>query len=327
MTRSNLWSGPIFVVAVLAMVLIFPGPSAGFGLHYGSRGGYHYGHHGHHGHHGYHGSHYGGHSSYYGGHYLGYNYGHRYGHGSYFSHGPHYDHRAYYLGSRSNYFERRPSYAFTIRPQQLYYGESNGRGFVDQSRRSGSTLSAAYSYANESGGANRSHSSEPDSEETMPYPEHPVVKNGDHDPATSGWALLADKPSAALAVFALEATNNPTRGLPKAGYAIAQALLNNNTSAIWAMRRALEFEATALHYVPLDESLGERFDELIVSYRHRLEEGTGHPGDDHVMIATLAYIRHDYEVALSEATGAIDTGDRQPTTQALLELVEKQLTR
>ncbi len=324
MTRSNLWSVLIFVVAAMAMVLISPGPSAGFGFHYGSHGGYHHGHHGSYygGHSYYYG---GGHSSYYGGH-LGYNYGHGYGHGSYFSHGPQYDHRAYYLGYRSNYLERRPSYAFTIRPKQLDYGEFNGRGFVDQSRRRDSTLSAAYSYANESDGANRLHSSEPDSEETMPYPEHPVVKNGDHDPPTSGWALLADKPSAALAVFALEATNNPTRGLPKAGYAIAQALLNNNASAIWAMRRALRFDATALHYVPLDESLGERFDELIVGYRRRLEKGTEHPGDDHVMIATLAYIRHDYEVALSAAKEAINTGDRQPTTQALLELIEQELT-
>lgn len=299
------------------LALLSPRASSAFGFHIGaSHGGHHYGYHG--SHHGYYGSH---HSLHYGSHY-----GSHYGGHHYYGYRPYYGgYQPYYRGYRPNYGARHQPYAFTIRPQRRDYGPLNGRRMIDQSRRSDSRHVSEGSYARESSEVGGSDSSGRGAGEAMAYPRPSEATAGEDEELVGGWALLADRPAAALAEFAREATNNPTRGLPKAGYAIAQAMLDNDARAIWAMRRALEFEAHALHYAPLDKNLDARFGELIAGYRSRLEEGGGYPGDDRVMIAALAYMRHDYEVALPAAAEAVSGGDRRQTTQVLLQLIKEQL--
>jgi len=281
----------MFVAAAISLVLVDPRPSAGFGFHaHNSHGGNHLS---------YHGSHYGHYGCGYGGYYSEYNYGYR----------PHYSHRPYYRSYQPGYYEHGTPSSLTIRPESPDPVYTNGRGVIDQSRRSNAPSATGF-----------------DSVKAAPYPEHSGMEPGRDATAPSGWALLADQPTAALETFAREATNNPTKGLPKAGYAIAQALLNNHTRAIWAMRRALKFEGSALHYAPVDERLDRRIDELIEGYRRGLDQGTGQRGDDQVMIGALAYMQHDYRVALPAVTDAVDIGNQQQTTRTLLELINQELT-
>ena len=65
---------------------------------------------------------------------------------------------------------------------------------------------------------------------------------------------------------------------------------------------------------------------MISEYRFRLDAGEGRPADDLVMIASLAYMRHDLETARRAAEEAIETGDRLHTTRLLLDAIGEQPT-
>lgn len=144
------------------------------------------------------------------------------------------------------------------------------------------------------------------------------------DARGDGWALIAaDEAGAARNAFAIEAESHPDEGLPKAGYAISSAALGDDARAHRAMRRALRFEPKALHDVPVDDPLRDRLGALIERYEQRIRDGHGSP-DDQFMVAALAYVRGDYELAEARVDGAVESGDSDPTTLALKGLIAEQ---
>lgn len=114
-----------------------------------------------------------------------------------------------------------------------------------------------------------------------------------------GWnALVRGRALEALRYFGQQAQANPRQGEPKVGYALAAASAGNLDRGVWAMRRALKYDADALHYLQLDDKLQQSMTGLIERYQARLNNVNNDENSDAVvMITALHYLRGDISSA------------------------------
>lgn len=144
----------------------------------------------------------------------------------------------------------------------------------------------------------------------------PVVLVGDSYPVIyktyvecSGWGLLArGEAYEALQVFEKQTYAYPDASLPRAGMALARAMLGDDYAAAEDMRYAFRRDPEALKYVPLPEQLDSRLHELIEHFERKKEYEP--PNKDwRFMLATLNYFRHDFSRAEYELSYLLDYDD------------------
>lgn len=155
-----------------------------------------------------------------------------------------------------------------------------------------------------------------------PYAGTGSTEQGMHAVDSPGWGLLAaDRPADALSVFANEAQRNPTRGMPKLGYALAAAQLGDLDKGVWAMRRALRYDPDALHYFTAGQQLRPKIHHLIGRYENRLESASYNP-DAAFMLAALHYLVRDTDAARAAINLAIRQADRSSSAANLKRLID-----
>ncbi|MDT8281894.1 MAG: hypothetical protein RQ982_03675 [Gammaproteobacteria bacterium] len=139
-----------------------------------------------------------------------------------------------------------------------------------------------------------------------------------------GWQLLAqNQPAEAFKVFAEQAGNNQSDGIPKAGYALSVALQGQHDKAAWAMRRAFRIAPDSLHYIDIDKTLQPAVSALIDEYAQRQNSANNQP-DAAFMVAALNYLLHEDEAASIAIERAIqDEGDDSQSAENLQRLLTK----
>ncbi len=284
---------------------------------------------------GYHGRHHSGH----GRHYRGYRIGHHgRHHGSYrhdgYSRGRHYAYRHghHSYAYRPHYYSRRTHRSYPLYSHSSsYYRSPRYRPYTYDSRSYTSTREGV-NYRRRSGDGGSSHGSTtqdgPTTRRTADTYDTDVPGHDRHGTVSGGgWALLSDgQYSQALRRFLVEAENNPSKGTPKVGYALASAGLGNLSRAVWAMRRAFSHDPDSVHYVVIDERLRPRVQHLVEQYDAILER-TAHNSEAAFMLAALNYLLGDIESARTAIDLAIEDGGRNSSTTNLKRLIDKELSR
>jgi len=145
------------------------------------------------------------------------------------------------------------------------------------------------------------------------------------DDLDRAWGLLAlERPSEAHRLFARTAERDLYDAQPRVGYALASAMRNDDGGAVWAMRRALEFDAAGAS-VPDDYRLRALMVDLLERYEERASRRLRDP-DAHFMSAALRYLLGDLEGALDALNDAHEQGDRANSADLLREAIEAQRT-
>ncbi|MEX2516866.1 MAG: hypothetical protein WD572_08180 [Gammaproteobacteria bacterium] len=264
---------------------------------------------------GHHGGHYRGH---HGGHYRGY---YRHGYRSHSRHGysPRYHHRSRYYsrgyrsyGYRPGYRSygyhgsHSPLYKLLAAPAYLAYGILKTPAVIIDSLTGSSHGHSSSTHApatTATQGNNNSNASSSRSESV-----EPLLDN-------AAWNALAQgQHSAALSMFGQQAQANPRKGEPKIGYALAIAGRGDLDDGIWAMRRMLQYDINALHYLEFEGSLRRQVETLLARYEsHYAPSATAenYAGDAAMMIATLNYLLGDHETAQRVVTTARAEDDDQ----------------
>jgi hypothetical protein len=143
------------------------------------------------------------------------------------------------------------------------------------------------------------------------------------------WGFLADgEAAAALTAFACLAQEYPYDGLANIGYAIANAMIGADQSAVVAMRRAMAVDAESIRFVPSDEDL----DRAIISLAQHFGERAQDPNwrvDGLFMMASLRAVLGDFSGAHFTITEAIRRGDDDQSAymlrDTLVDLLHKEL--
>ena len=141
--------------------------------------------------------------------------------------------------------------------------------------------------------------------------------------AEYAWSKLSDgEADAALRAFSTISKSSPDDTLAKVGYALAAVFLEDDSTAIWAMRRAFRMDASAVHYAPIDAALQDQIHRLIGRYAYELQ-----PVEDRrdaaFMTAALHFILHEHAEATAAAESAIDQGDTDDSTRYLLDTLHE----
>lgn len=137
--------------------------------------------------------------------------------------------------------------------------------------------------------------------------------------AEYAWSKLSDgEADAALRAFSTIAQSSPDDTLAKVGYALAAAFLEDDSTAVWAMRRAFRMDASAVHYAPIDAALQDQIRGLIERYAYESQH-VENRRDAAFMTAALHFILHEHAEATAAAESAIDQGDADDSTRHLLD--------
>ena len=151
-----------------------------------------------------------------------------------------------------------------------------------------------------------------------PRPQFPAPDETSFARTNRAWSLLRDgQPRPARRDFAVLALRTSEDVIPRVGFALASAALGDDRTAIWAMRRAFEMDALAVGDLPVDDALAARVRALIWRYA-----GRGDDPEALFMVAALAFLAGDEELAVSAIGEAIERGDAAPSTHALGDLLE-----
>jgi hypothetical protein len=154
------------------------------------------------------------------------------------------------------------------------------------------------------------------------YPElvkyqKPPVKTVYHYNTNEGWNSLANgNTSFALDVFAVQAQQNLGSGVPRIGFALAAASMNQKQRAISSMRKAVRTDANALNNIntstikPLIEELTKNYQLSLISDQSNKNTA--------FMIASLAYLSGDYDTA----TNFLGSEDQSASAKKLKELLK-----
>lgn len=135
------------------------------------------------------------------------------------------------------------------------------------------------------------------------------------------WRLLAQgKTDTAFTYFSKAAEAEPSKGNPKIGYALAAADLGQLDKGIWAMRRALNVDPDALHYVTLNDKLDSKVRRMIDDYVKQ-QEYSGKQASSSFMLASLHYLRRDMASARSYINQAVRAGHVSSSTKSLQKLI------
>ena len=146
---------------------------------------------------------------------------------------------------------------------------------------------------------------------TLPPPksyDEVVGEAGVAQPESDGWRFLADGDARHAMASFIEAAKQPGEDAgPKVGYALAAAELGDETTAIWAMRRAFRFDAPGARYLPLDAELRQ----VINDHRMYFEyDSECLAADAWFMVAALRLITHQDAEAEDAVQRARTMGDR-----------------
>ncbi len=135
------------------------------------------------------------------------------------------------------------------------------------------------------------------------------------------WALLGDGDArTSLEAFAALAQASPRDAPPKAGYALAAAILGDHETAVWAMRRAFRIDPAPLHYLIIDDGLRKSVRELTVHYANEAKHAERNV-DALFMMAALHYLLSDDHAARSAIAEAIAQGDSDRSARALSDVL------
>ncbi|MFQ5701672.1 MAG: tetratricopeptide repeat protein [Acidobacteriota bacterium] len=147
----------------------------------------------------------------------------------------------------------------------------------------------------------------------------PDIDPGEETELDYSWSMLArGYPGRAQSAFARDAQAAPADGGPKIGYALSAALRGDDTTAVWAMRRAFRIDPEAARYMPpSDDRLEGRLDQLASYFRYRLQRYPEDP-DARFMLASIRLLQHDE----ATAEDIIDHGDDLPSTRNLQGLLD-----
>jgi len=237
-----------------------------------------------------------------GGHYYGYRH---HGYHNYRHHGYHYGH--------SRHYRHYPSYSYSHRRyyKPYYYNRSPYR--ESESHNSPDPYDNSLNKENLDTDTKSRYNNDASSRDQQ-------IDNGQSE--TRGWnALASGRANEALGYFGQEAQANPQQGEPKVGYALAAASAGDLDRGIWAMKRALENDADALHYLQLDSQLQQNLDRLIHQYQERLNRGLDNDNNTTVMIAALHYLRGDIASA-KQMLVSTELQSNNPSLEQLNRLVQ-----
>jgi hypothetical protein len=131
------------------------------------------------------------------------------------------------------------------------------------------------------------------------------------------WGMIADgNGSAALAAFVCLAREYPYDGTLMIGYAIANAMVGADESAVVAMRRAITVDAEAIRFVPGDERLDENLI-LLAQHYGELAKSPAWRADALFMMASLRAAVGNLTGAHFTISEAIRHGDTDPSATIL----------
>ncbi|MEE9128374.1 MAG: hypothetical protein V3T84_00005 [Phycisphaerales bacterium] len=151
-------------------------------------------------------------------------------------------------------------------------------------------------------------------DETGQRPNKLVFPNAEY-----AWSKLSDgEADAALRAFSTIAQSSPDDTLAKVGYALAAAFLEDDSTAVWAMRRAFRMDASAVHYAPIDAALQDQVRSLIGRYAYE-SQPVENRRDAAFMTAALYFILHEHAEATAAAESVIEQGDTDGSTRHLLD--------
>jgi len=140
-------------------------------------------------------------------------------------------------------------------------------------------------------------------------------------PTDIGFQLLgAGDHDRALAFFADATSRDVSAPMPKLGYALASAAQGSDDRAVWAMRRALQSGAEAIHYWPRNSDLDRLVDSLKARYQARADRYPHTPDRNALfMLATLHYLTDEPGAARAALERAYPGGSGfyDPATAAL----------
>lgn len=141
--------------------------------------------------------------------------------------------------------------------------------------------------------------------------------------------MIADGEAvAALTAFACLAQEYPYDGLAGIGYAIANAMIGADESAVVAMRRAMSVDAESIRFVPGDEQIDQHLFSLAAHFGERAKDPSWRV-DGLFMMASLRAAMGDLTGAHFTITEAIRRGDDDPSAHmlrdTLVELLHEEL--
>ncbi len=116
----------------------------------------------------------------------------------------------------------------------------------------------------------------------------------------------------------------PYEGAPRIGYAISSGLLDRDSAAISAMRRALRDQPEALRSVPSDPLTREQILILLGVYANRAREDFGDI-DALFMIAALRFMLDEPADAYFAIDTAINNGDEDASAFNLKAMINRDL--
>lgn len=139
--------------------------------------------------------------------------------------------------------------------------------------------------------------------------------------AEGGWKLLqAGRSEAALQFFSRQAGDNPRVGRPEVGYALSSALRGSFGQAAWALRRAMEYDPSALAQVPMTAAMQNQIRAVVRDLEQRQYPANAEAArkrDQAFLLSCLHYVLGEYRQGLNAAYEAQRHGDRSPGVRNL----------
>jgi tetratricopeptide (TPR) repeat protein len=137
------------------------------------------------------------------------------------------------------------------------------------------------------------------------------------------WAALADgRFHEAADRFTDKIDDHPSLGLPRIGYAITAARYGDLSTGVRAMREALHYDPDAIHFVPRNDLIDAKIDNVLDRYQSWYEraENQANPA---FMIACLELIRGRTSKAVAMLDKALQAGDDSVAAQNLRDLLDR----
>ena len=157
--------------------------------------------------------------------------------------------------------------------------------------------------------------------ETTVGPAQPLPTRANRGEYHAAWQQLirGDIQTATIAFHEL-AASAPNDGLPMFGVGVVSLVSQSETTAVWSLRRAVQFAGSELREVGR-ESGSRRWLADLAALWSQSTTGEMHDGDRRFVTALLRYVTGDFEGAASDVAAAQAVGDSQESTLTLAELV------
>lgn len=136
------------------------------------------------------------------------------------------------------------------------------------------------------------------------------------------WAALADgRFYQAADLFTDKIDDHPSLGMPRIGYAITAARYGDLSTGVRAMREALHYDPESLRYVPRNDLLDAKYENVLDRYRSSFERAE-HQADPAFMIACLEFILGHKVKSVQMLDRALKAGDDSVAAQNLKDLLD-----